>query len=272
MEKILQILLSPKKAKRHPIEIMIIGFLYASLSLIFSLWIFPDHASIIMVFLAVISCTYLVQSSFIMEEVKENRNKSEEWILKEHSKLITLLLSIFVGYLLAFVFWSIVLPDTTSDVVFSSQKEVINQVQKVSNSVTGNAINPENFSIILFNNLRVLLFSFVFALFYGAGSLFILAWNASILGYLIGILAKEKLGLISLPHLFTKYLIHGIPEMISYFIISLAGGIIFIKIVRGDFKNSSNKRTMLDLGILILVSVIVLILAAIIETYITPFI
>jgi uncharacterized membrane protein SpoIIM required for sporulation len=272
MINILNLLISPKKAERHPIEVMILSAIYASLSLIFSLWIFPEHSSIIMIFLSVISCIFLVQGSLIFEEKEENKSKSEEWILKEHSKLILLLLSIFIGFMFAFIIWSIVLPSNVSETVFKSQISVINEIRSVNNIITGNAVNNTDFIIILSNNLKVLLFSFILALFYGAGSLFVLAWNASILGFVIGNLAKTQLGLLSLPLLFTKYLTHGIPEMISYFIASLAGGIIFIKIVRDDFKKSTNKKTFIDIMILIGISLLVLIIAALIETYITPFI
>jgi len=272
MEKLLQILISPKKANRHPFEVAFIGFFYASLSLVFSIWVFPEYSSIVMVFLTVISCLYIVQGSLIIEEVKQNRDKKEEWILREHSKLIILLVSLFLGYLLAFVSWSIILPKETAITAFSMQSDIIESIKNSRDSITANVINPTDFSIIILNNLRVLLFSFVFALFYGAGSLFILVWNASILGFLIGSLAKHTLGLTSLPLLFTKYLIHGIPEMLAYFIASLVGGIIFIKIVRNDFNNSNMKRTLFDLGILIVISLLILVLAALIETFVTPFI
>jgi uncharacterized membrane protein SpoIIM required for sporulation len=269
MFKLSQILLSPKKAERHPIEIMIVAFFYASISMFISIWIFPDYASLVMVFLTVISCIYVVQGAFIIEETKEDEEKEESWILKEHAKTVFFLLFLFLGFMLAFVLWTIVLPQETSSIVFSLQKTTIKEIQD-ANSVTGNSIRFDNLLTILQNNLRVLIFSLILALFYGAGSIFILTWNASIMGFAIGNLARNTLGLSSLPLVFLKYLTHGIPEMIAYFVAALAGGIMYILIVRGDIKNRKIKSAVIDLSIIIAISVAILIIAGLIETYISP--
>ena len=45
----------------------------------------------------------------------------------------------------------------------------------------------------------------------------------------------------------------GIPEMIAYFIAALAGGILFITILRGDYSTQRIKRTALDVCLLIVI-------------------
>ena len=271
MIRLAKILFSAKNAERHFFEIFLLGFFYASLSLILSIWIFPDYASLIMVFLTVISCLYVVQSAFIIEENNENKDEEESFLLIEHSRAIKFLLSLFLGFLVAFVFWTLILPAETSNLVFSLQKHTVENIQNMnSEMITGNSISYNRLEIILENNLRVLLFSLILAIFYGAGSIFILAWNASIMGFAIGAVTKNTLGLSSLPLAFTKYLIHGIPEMIAYFIAALAGGIIYVMIVRGDLSKYRLKRSLIDLSVLILISVIILVAAGLIENYISP--
>lgn len=266
MAKLSHILFSPKKAERHPIEILLLVFIYTSISIFLSLWILPDYASISMVFLSVISCLYLIQSAFIIEESKEDNAKNESWLLKEHLRILNFVLLIFFGYLLAFTFWSITMPQELNTRTFLVQEEAFSQIR----ALTGMAIDSDSpFSIILFNNLRVLLLSLIMALFYGAGSVFILAWNASIMGYIIGSLVRNTLGLASIPYAFLKFAIHGIPEIFAYIMAALAGGLLFVAIVRGDLKKGKAKRLIIDTGIIILLSVILLVVAAFLEVYVS---
>jgi len=112
----------------------------------------------------------------------------------------------------------------------------------------------------------------ILALFYGAGAIFILAWNASIMGYIIGDLIRNSLGLAALPHAFLKFFLHGIPEIIAYLAAALAGSILFVSVIRGDLKKDRIKRTITDIIIILIISVVLLVIAAAIETYISPFI
>ncbi|MDP2925171.1 MAG: hypothetical protein Q8N99_06730, partial [Nanoarchaeota archaeon] len=75
------ILFNPKKAERHPLEMMLIAIFYSSISILLSIWIFPEHSSLIMVFFTVLSCVYIVQKAIKIEEDKERSYKSELWIL-----------------------------------------------------------------------------------------------------------------------------------------------------------------------------------------------
>jgi len=268
MFKLSPALLSPLKAERHPVEIILIGFFYTSISLFLSLWIFPGHASLVMIFLTLIPCLYLVQGALILEEKKEDEQNSEMWILKEHSKTLWFFLILFLGFLLPFVFWAMVLPDSIVHDAFAVQEQAYQQIQ----SITGKITSTDAFSIIFTNNLRVLFLSLLLAIFYGAGAVFILAWNASVMGFVIGSLVRNTLGITSLPYAFLKYFLHGIPEMLAYFAAALAGGILFIFIIKADFEKSKIKKTLIDTTFLIIISVLLLAIAGLIESYISPMI
>lgn len=267
----LNILFNPKRAERHPVEMMIIAIFYSSISIVLSLWIFPEHSSLVMVFFTVLSCVYVIQRAMKIEEAKERPYKSEKWILKEHSKLILFLLFLFLGYVFSFTFWALVLPEAKISIVFNLQSSVVEGIR--TNALTGNANTGNNFFLILINNFKVLLFSLIFAFFYGAGSLFVLVWNASVMGFVIGSLARENLGIISLPVAFARYFLHGIPEMIAYLTAVVAGGIIYIAVWRGDFlKKGRLKKLFIDTILLVSISIVLLIIAAAIEVFISPFI
>lgn len=268
MLKLSDILLNPKKAERHPFEVIFVGFFYASISLLISAWLFPEQASFAMIFLTVIACLYIAQGIFVVEEKKEKNSKSEKWILEEHSKVIAFFMLLFLGFLFAFIFWSIVLPNNVSDKAFDLQKSTLQEIK----SLTGMFSSQGAFSLILENNLKVLLLSLVLALFYGAGAIFILAWNASIMGFIIGEIVKNNLGLIALPHALLKYSIHGIPEIMAYFAGALAGGILFMTVIKNDLNKDVIKKTAIDVITIIILSVALLVIAGLIEVYISPLI
>jgi uncharacterized membrane protein SpoIIM required for sporulation len=267
----LKILFNPKKAERHPFEMILVGFFYASISILLGAWVFPDQASLVMVFFTVLSCLYVIQGALRLEENKDRDYKSEKWVLKEHTKLLFFLLCLFLGFVFAFSFWTLVLPESQVETYFSLQKSVFQGIQEMAS--TGNAVSPGLFNLIFFNNLKVLLISLIFAFFYGAGAIFVLAWNASVMGFVIGEVAKNALGFVSLPQSYIKFFLHGIPEMLAYLTIAVAGGIIYVAIIRGDFFHQGRKkRLIIDTLVLILISVALLVVSALIEIYISPFI
>ena len=265
MKKSSSVLLNTKNAEKHLLKIVIYSFLYCLLSILISLWILPDYSSILAIFLTIFPSIYIIEKALIIEEKRDKSNANEKRILKGHAKLIKLLLSIFLGFLIAFTLVSIVLPTDTVNKIFDAQKNSISVL-------TANAVsNSGSLSLILQKNLKVFLVSLIFAAFYGAGVIFILAWNASIMGFVIGTSAVNKFGLQSLPALLIKYFIHGIPEMLAYFGAALAGGIIFIAFLKQDYKTNM-KKISFDILIVLGLSILTLLIAALIEVYITPLI
>lgn len=278
----LKILFSPKRAERHPLEMMLIAIVYSSIALWLSYFIFPQYATIVMVFFTVLSCIYVLQGAFKREEGKDKKNIAEEKLLRSHLKLLVLMLFLFIGFVISFSVWAFVmpyiLPADQVALIFSSQNSSVENVRSAvagvsENAVSGNVVSSNGLTPILMNNLKVLLVSLLFAFFFGAGAIFVLVWNASVMGYVIGNLARDTLGLIGMPIAFAKYFVHGIPEMLAYLTAALAGGIIYMAICRGDFTNPKvNKRIIIDVVALILISIFLLIVAAFIEVYASPYI
>ena len=91
------------------------------------------------------------------------------------------------------------------------------------------------FVSILENNLLVMIFTLIFSLLFGAGAIFILAWNASVISASIGIFTKYSR--VDIPLGLARYMIHGFPEIAAYFVAALAGGIFGIGVARHGIKN-----------------------------------
>ncbi|MCX8147405.1 MAG: stage II sporulation protein M [Candidatus Woesearchaeota archaeon] len=221
-------------------------------------------------------------STIKYEEKKDLSDLSETSLLKEHSRAISFLTFLFLGITVSFTLWYVFLPFSTAHNLFSIQIETI---KSINSTPTMHAINSfALFSKIIINNMKVLLFCIVFALFYGAGAIFILTWNASVIAVAIGTFIRNKIAAEALAlgfsnigaymHIFSlgllRYLLHGIPEIIAYFIGGLAGGILSIAVIKKDFRLKRFEMILLDVADLILISIAFLIFGALLEVYVTP--
>ena len=279
---VLESFISPEKAENKPWSMLLLGFIYVVVAVFLSLWIFKQYSSLVMVFLTVVATIPLVYNTLKLEEEKDTQIKSEVSLLKEHSKAIKFFIYMFLGFVLAFVVLYIVLPSDLVHLLFNSQIETIDNI---NSRVSGNAINTSNiFAQIFLNNIKVLMFCIFFAFFYGAGAIFILAWNASVISAAIGTFIRDKvaeyavkagsLNLFNYFYLFNlgllRYFIHGIPEILAYFVGALAGGIISVAMINHDIESERFNNIMLDALDLTMLAIFVLFIAALIEVFITP--
>ena len=270
---VLEAIINPLKAEKKPWEMLIIGFVYCSVALFLGLWIFESHASLVMVFLTVLASIPLIYSTITLEEEKDLTMKDEHWLLKEHGKALSFFIFLFFGITIAITLWYVVLPSSLTLNLFSIQTQTISAI---NSKVTGNFAQSMGLvSKILLNSLKVLVFCLLFALVYGAGAIFILTWNASVIGVAIGNFIKSNLAAYSnYFHVTTfaliRYLTHGTFEILAYFIAGLAGGIISVAGMKHDFGSKKFEHVMIDSADLILIAIVILVVAAFIEVYVTP--
>ena len=111
----------------------------------------------------------------------------------------------------------------------------------------------------------VLVWAILFSFAYGVGAIFLIVWNASVIGLVIG---KELVStdLIQATMRAIGLLPHGIPEIVAYFIGAIAGGIISVGIT-GRHKKCAMENCLKDAAVLVATAFIVLFVAAIIEAY-----
>ena len=269
---VLESLIFPEKAERKPWELFFLGALYATVGILLALWIFRSEASIIMVLLTVIACIPLLYRTLKREEMKDRFIYEERKLLREHGKALKFLMYLFFGFIIAYSLWFVLLPENESANLFKAQLATINQI---NSKIVGDVINNGVLFQIIFNNLKVLFFAILFAFFYGAGAIFILTWNASVIGAAIGEFAKNKvIGVstyfISVPIAVGRYMTHGFFEILAYFIGGLAGGIISVAIINHDIDSDKFKVIMRDSLDLILLSIVLLVFAALVEVFVTP--
>ncbi|MGV8171276.1 MAG: stage II sporulation protein M [Candidatus Woesearchaeota archaeon] len=285
---VLESILSPEGAESKPWLMIFLGFAYTTLAMFLSYYIFESYSSVFMVFLATLASTPLVYKLMKMEEQKDLTDIEEKVLLKEHSRALKAMMYLFIGATLCFAFWYVVLPDHMASTLFHSQSTTIISINgrvTAETEITGYASNAGFiFTKIFFNNVKVLLFCVLFSFIYGAGAIFILMWNASIVGTAIGSFVRTSIDTLisnscglnagtAFCAVFSgimRYAIHGIPEILAYFIAALAGGIISIAVINHEFSSRKFEHILLDSADLLMLAIGVLFLAAILEVFVTP--
>tara|TARA_Y100000034_G_scaffold126242_1_gene177188 strand:+ start:1472 stop:2332 length:861 start_codon:yes stop_codon:yes gene_type:complete len=282
----LEMLVNPLKAEKRPWEMFFVGAFYATISLLLVKWIFSGdpvlskYTGIIVVTFCVMFSIPFIYYTFELEEEKDLQIQGFRRLLTEHNKAIMAFMFLFLGFIVAFSFWYIVFPSGSQS--FRAQIEtycMINKpahfdecvseygIQHVSKT-TAFLTAKEKIVNIFTNNIYVLIFTLVFSLIFGAGAIFILAWNASVISSAIGIFSKSNL--INLPIGIARYMIHGVPEIGAYFVGALAGGIISIAVIKHDVHSEKFWVILQDSLNLVIVSVVLLFIAALIEVFVTP--
>lgn len=284
---VLESLISPTKAESKPSHLVFYGILYSSIAIILSLWIFRDQSSLIMVFLTVMATIPLIYNTLKIEEKKDEQIGSEKRILKEHWKALSYFMYLFIGFLISFSLWYVLLPANSVETLFSTQISTIKNINSNLIKVvmpSGSFMQQDILFKIIDNNIKVLLFSVLFSFFYGAGAIFILTWNASVISGAIGLYIRNNiseitstLGFNQISQYFSiisvgflRYMTHGVFEILAYFIGALAGGIISIAVIKNDIYSKKFMHVMKDVFVLMLLAVIIVFLSGFIEVYITP--
>ncbi len=285
-------LINPSKAERKPWEMFFVGFFYAAFAmLIVNIMfvgnpVFESYASMLIITFTVILSLPFMYFTIRLEEEKDAHIHKEAFLIKEHGKALMCFIFLFLGFVTAYSMAFVILPKEIVNKNFDSQILqfcTMNMPGQVDECVkyhkfTGKATEPTGktafaqsmagaFSIFS-HNIYVLIFCILFSLAFGAGAIFILTWNATVIATAMGIFAESRL--VDLPAAFARYLIHGTPEIAAYFTAGLAGGIISVAIIRHNFEHERFWHILQDSLDLIIFSFIILFLAALIEVFITP--
>lgn len=281
----LESLINPKRAEKGPWKMFFIGFLYASLSLLLVKAFFSSDPVLIK-YSGLIVVTFCVMFSlpFMYYIIKQEEEEDEvvegiRRLWSVHKDVFFALLWLFLGFVVAFSFWFLILHDTN---LLNAQIETycsINSPTNVTGCVqqysTGNFVGPTGnvtgigrFLTIFENNIYVLIFTLLFSLIFGAGAIFVLAWNATVIASAIGIFTKFDWT--QIPAGLTRYMGHGILEIAAYFLAALAGGILGTGFIRNGVNDKRFLHVLENSTILLFGAVILLVIAGFIEVYVTP--
>jgi hypothetical protein len=266
---VLESIIGEKNIRSHPVFIFFLAMLVCAGSLFFAELLFPLHASVLSIAFITIGLVPLVYNVLSNEEAEEAlcKGPSCTTFFARHFNLIMIYVWIFLGIIVAFAFYYSILPPLERSSLFEEQIASFCAISGSSSCTNGiplsisgrasafgmnaclsNNSTVESCTLFIFeNNAGVLLFTIVLSLLYGVGAIFIIAWNASILGVFFGetLLAGD----------FTKWMGmfqsmlmgHGPPELFGYVFGALAGAILSAMVAKREFFTHSSSIIIKDI-------------------------
>ncbi|PIN99321.1 MAG: hypothetical protein COT90_00120 [Candidatus Diapherotrites archaeon CG10_big_fil_rev_8_21_14_0_10_31_34] len=243
-------------------------------------------------------------------EITELQLRAKKFSIKglysDHKHLIQVYLYSFFGAFLLFGLMIFVLPQETGDYnglielkvtrggeeklvsdryVFGEQFEAYERI--LGRNSSGEAIGSANdeclfgdcakfdfFIGIIQNNLWVLIVTFLVALIYGFGAMFIITWNASVWGIVFAHKSLElapiadKNPIVFFGLLLLTVLPHTAVEALTYFTAAISGGIASQGIAKESLESERFERVLTHSFILMGISLLLLVFAAFLETYV----
>ncbi len=279
-------IINPKRNERGPIKMFFVGILFGSLSLIL-VHLFFSSDFVLSQYSGMIVVTFCVMFSFPylyflikQEESEDEQVEGISGVWGAHKDAIFAFMWLFIGFVVAFSFWNIALKN---DDLFGAQLKTYcmindpgqidsciarNSHKTINNLHTGAVTKEMRLFSIIENNVYVMIFTLLFSLIFGAGAIFVLAWNASVIASAVGVFAEYHFSQIPLGIL--RYMVHGVPEIAAYFVTALAGGIIGAGVIRRQIKDKRFLRIIENSIILLFIGIILLVFAAFVEVYFTP--
>ncbi|MEM4663058.1 MAG: stage II sporulation protein M [Candidatus Diapherotrites archaeon] len=282
---VLESIFRGKQVIKKPYLMLIFGFI---VSICCNLLTYPffrgENAGLLAIAFITIAAMPTIHSALSREERAEARIPILcEKFFERNFELIALYSYMTLGVIAGYAFLYVVLPETNTALVcrggsciylpsrtyvFAEQERALSYVSQIASS-TGKATEIREasfgefmywFSLIFENNFGVLVVALVLSFVFGAGAIFLICWNASVVGTWIGgtILANNHLRMFGL-------LPHGIPEFVGYFLGAIGGALVSIAITRKRLYTKEIERITIDSFILVVAAVISLLVGAAIE-------
>ncbi len=286
---VLESLFSSTEILQHPVGMLFIAVLVGSASLWTAYLTFPGSASVLAIAFLTIALVPVIHRIFTTEEKREaERPGYAALFVARHFNVVKVYAFFFIGLVLTYALWYSVMPEQERGIVFSEQEKTLGSIGQLRETLTGQFTasasacksNPVCwFEVIFFNNAFVLVLAIAFSFLYGAGAVFLVGWNASVIGVLIGkdiiqasaassnLFGGVAVGLYNALGLIP----HGLFESLGYFLGAIAGGIVGAAISKRRHLRGEMTLISKDITVMLFYSVGLLIIGALIEAHAIAF-
>lgn len=278
---VLEFITNTYKLRQRPYLMFVEAVVLTLLSFFFANAIFSnEYVSVAILCFLTIGALSLFNKLYSYDSYIVNYSKN---FFKRHKQIFVLLFYFFIGVVFSFIFLFFILNQNTSNNLFSAQYHELEKIAQVRSTITGDlfldkessSVFKEVFLIIFKNNFFVVLAAIILSFFYGAGGLFLIAWNASLLAVvLINYITSFsiKAGIFNsffiLKHGFVGFLgfvPHGFFEILAYFVASVIGAIFARDLLKDIFSTPFKWHSIKDLLFLFLFAIVCLLIGALIE-------
>jgi len=260
---VLEQFLDRKFVIKHLSFIFIISALYVFVAHAVTYLFFPGQ-SVATVLLVTILLVPSLHHLIGIEERIERTGSSHFW--KRHRTIIKCYVGAFLGLLVGFlVLGNFDIQALEYQLTQLAQDHL--RPERITAFTDSNYVPTfETVTALFSHNIGYLLIGFVLSLFYGAGAVFLVAYNASFFAAFILELftrwsSAATLAMVSLVHL--------IPESAGYIFTAIAGATLSRAIIHEKLGGKAFKNVLRNCMYLLMLAVVFIFLAAIVETYIT---
>ncbi|MFA6035901.1 MAG: stage II sporulation protein M [Candidatus Micrarchaeia archaeon] len=279
---VLEQIIQARRLERNPSLILAISFLFVSFAIILTNYFYPSDRGMVVLLLTIMPAIPFFLNFIRHEERRHERENDDPHhsIFTIYRPLIALYFFYFIGSALSFGFWFSILPEQQANSMFA---DVMQEYGLLRSSITGNflSLNAPVFMHILCQNLLVLSLMMIFSFVYSIGSIFLLTWNAALLGVLIANTVRallptvsQQFGIFAFPVAFIGgagqallgIMPHGIFEIGAFFVASLSGGILSVALERGTYRRRAFWNIIYDAAKLFALSLVLVVLGAAIES------
>ncbi len=276
---VLEALLNPKKARDKPWTVFFVAFVYSFVAVLLASALFPEQSSILTIALITILLVPFINKLFRHEEEKdeliaEKRMKANN-LFERHKDVIVTYTMIFLGITVALTAVFTFMPQYGNVFELQISQPTLSQYATTSKATALVSDPAYLFTKYILNNSRVMILAFVLSALLGTGAIFVLSWNASVISVFIGLKAINPLitagtssiaaFAIGLPTGLLSIALHGVPEILSYFLAGIAGGILSVGIMREKIESPEFRVVFKDALTVMVVAEAVIIVAAALE-------
>ncbi len=279
---VLEYLYPLRLIEKNPFYAFLLGLGYSVIGIGAALILFPDDPAIVSIAFIAIMFYPTINSLMKQEEMIEAEKKETSFLsfFRDHQDILKVYAFAFLGVLLAYSIFSMILPSLATNYIFKSQLNVLYGL--TGRATTGGAIfNTQLLQSLLSNNLSVLILVFVTAFLLGDGAIFLIVWNASVWGTIFGTIAKNAAvkgaavswAVCSNPlncfgWIMLIVFAHMIIEAFAYMCAATAGGSVSKAILKEEVFSIRFRNLTLNVVILIVFSLVVLLIGGLVETFV----
>jgi uncharacterized membrane protein SpoIIM required for sporulation len=260
---VLEQFLDRKIVLRHVLFVFVLSLAYVFVAYAVQNLFFPSQ-SLATVLLVTILLVPSLHHLIVIEEKIERTGSSHFW--KRHKTIIKCYLGAFLGLLAGFLILGIVNPNALDYQVSQLEQEHLRP--EAISRFTGQPYTPDvtTATALFSHNIRYLLIGFFLSIFYGAGAIFLVVYNASFFAaFIIEIFSRWT----SAAYMTAVSLIHLLPESAGYILTAIAGATLSRAIIHEKLAGEQFRNVLRNCFFLLVFAMLFVLIAAFLETYVT---
>ncbi len=254
--------LDRKIVSKHFLFVFVISAINVFVAYLAQAVFFPGKSLGLVLFVTLLLVPSLHHLMVLEEKIERTGTKD---FFKKHRMLLKVYLGAFLGLLAGFLLLTTIVPDALSYQQEELQKSHIDPI--TINKFTQEYQPTPTRALALFShNLLYLIAGFIVSIFYGAGAVVLIAYNASFFAAFVLTLIT-KLGFT--PANVSVALLHLLPETMGFICAAIAGGTLSRALIKEKVVSKAFKNVLRNDILILLIGIALVLLAAILETYVT---